>query len=362
MRRYPCAVHNVRQILGSVVASRQFLYGAPFLFALSIPAFAVAFGPFGPPLTVVLLLVVLIGAEWIAPNKKTTAVRGGDVAFRLLPFLYVPVQLGVIGWSVWRAESLAPDGLFSLAFAVGVTTGVFGVLAAHELVHAQDAASQVFGTTMLSAMTYSHFRIAHVFGHHRKAATDDDPATARLGEGVYHFLLRSIVGQYRDVWRIESARLRATRKPLAGHRLLGDAAVMACVYGAILSFVGWRGVALFALQSAVAILVLEVFNYIAHYGLSRHGDGGTYEAFGTAHSWNSSNTFANAFLFNMGRHAQHHAHSTAPYQALEHEDGVRELPYGYAASILLALIPPLWRQIMDPAAQRLHTRPGNVSA
>ena len=343
------------------MALGPFRYAAPFLFALSIPAFT-ALGPFGPLLTVALLLVLLIGAEWFVPGKKTDVAGSGAVGFRLLPYFYVPVQLGIIGWSAWRAESLGLDGFLSLALAVGVTTGVFGVLAAHELVHDQDATSQFFGTALLSAMTYRQFRIAHVFGHHRKAATEDDPASARLGESVYHFLIRSIVGQYRDAWRIECARLRARRKPIVYHRLLADAAVMACIYLAILLLVGWRGVIFFALQGAVAILVLEVFNYIAHYGLLRHGDGDSREAFGPAHSWNSSNTFANAFLFNMGRHAQHHARPTAPYQSLEHDDRVQELPYGYAASILLALIPPLWRQIMDPAVQRLHTRTTNVSA
>lgn len=337
-------------------------YGGPFLFALSIPVFSLALGPFGPLLTVALLLLILIGAEWLAPGNETDTVVGSAVAFRLLPFLYVPVQLCIIGWSVLRTESLGLDGILSLALAVGVTTGVFGVLAAHELVHHRDAKSQLFGTAMLSAMTYRQFRIAHVFGHHRKAATQDDPASARLGESVYRFLIRSIVGQYRDAWRIEEARLKATRKPLVCHRLTTDAVAMACIYVAILLFAGWHGVAFFALESAVAILVLEVFNYIAHYGLSRHDDGDKREAFGAAHSWNSSNTFANAWLFNMGRHAQHHARPTAPYQTLEHDDAVRELPYGYAASILLALIPPLWQRIMDPAVQRLHTTPSNVSA
>jgi alkane 1-monooxygenase len=214
---------------------------------------------------------------------------------------------------------------------------------------------------MLSGMSYRHFRIAHVFGHHRSAATGDDPATARLGEGVYRFLARSIAGQYRDSWRIERARLEVTGRSPYRHRLLADAVIMACIYLAILALAGWKGVLLFALQGAVAILILEVFNYIAHYGLLRRDEGEGLEPFGANHSWNSSNTFANAFIFNMGRHAQHHASATAPYQSLEHDDSVQELPFGYAASILLALIPPLWHQIMDPAVQRLQNRPSSMS-
>jgi alkane 1-monooxygenase len=285
--------------------------------------------------------------------------RGAELAFRLVPFVYVPVQLGVIVWSVTQAgEGLS---FAALALAAGITTGVFGVLAAHELVHNPKPMSQLFGVAMLSGMSYRHFRIAHVFGHHRMAATDQDPASARLGENVYRFLVRSIAGQYRDAWRIECARLRATEESLIRHRLLSDALVMVSLYIAILVLVGANGVILFAAQSAIGIIVLETFNYVAHYGLKRERGAFGHEPFGAAHSWNSSNRFANAFIFNMGHHSRHHARPTAQYQTLEHDDQASELPLGYTASMLLALIPPLWHQIMDPEVERLHTRSSNVS-
>ena len=78
----------------------------------------------------------------------------------------------------------------ALALSIGVTTGVFGVLAAHELVHGHNRIEHAFGLAMLSGMTYRHFRVAHIFGHHRWAATENDAATARLGEGFYAFLAR----------------------------------------------------------------------------------------------------------------------------------------------------------------------------
>jgi len=336
-----------------------FRYAGPFLFVLSIPLFYYGIGPVAPLLTIALLLLLLIGAERLAPGARVENSRGAELAFRLVPFVYVPVQLGVIVWSVTQAgEGLS---FAALALAVGITTGVFGVLAAHELVHNPKPVSQLFGVAMLSGMSYRHFRIAHVFGHHRMAATDQDPASARLGENVYRFLVRSIAGQYRDAWRIECARLRATEKSLFRHRLLSDALVMVSLYIAILVLVGANGVILFAAQSAIGIIVLETFNYVAHYGLKRERGAFGHEPFGAAHSWNSSNRFANAFIFNMGHHSRHHARPTAQYQTLEHDDQASELPLGYTASMLLALIPPLWHQIMDPAVQSLHTQSSNLS-
>lgn len=336
-----------------------FRYAGPFLFVLSIPLFYYGIGPVAPLLTIALLLLLLIGAERLAPGARVENSRGAELAFRLVPFVYVPVQLGVIVWSVTQAgEGLS---FAALALAAGITTGVFGVLAAHELVHNPKPVSQLFGVAMLSGMSYRHFRIAHVFGHHRTAATDEDPASARLGENVYRFLFRSIAGQYRDAWRIECARLRATEKSLFRHRLLSDALVMVSLYIAILVLVGANGVFLFAAQSAIGIIVLETFNYVAHYGLKRERGAFGHEPFGAAHSWNSSNRFANAFIFNMGHHSRHHARPTAQYQTLEHDDQACELPLGYTASMLVALFPALWHQIMDPEVERLHTRSSNVS-
>ena len=251
----------------------------------------------------------------------------------------------------------------ALALSVGVTTGVFGVLAAHELVHGHNRAERFVGLAMLSGMTYRHFRVAHIFGHHRWAATERDPATARLGEGFYGFLVRTVFGQFVDAWRIEQRHRVAVRGGnLADNRIARDVATMALIYGVIVIFAGARGAALFAAESAIGIVVLELFNYIAHYGLQRRVTGAGHEPFTERHSWNSSNALANTLIFNMGRHSWHHARPAASYESLKFVAAAPELPAGYAGSILLALVPPLWRRVMDPAVQRLQTASSNVPA
>jgi alkane 1-monooxygenase len=337
-------------------------YCGPFFFAASIPALFYGLGPFCPILSIVALLLALLGAELISARSDVIVPADTRAAFRLLPYFYIPVQLGLIGWAVVHASQVPASSFLALCLSVGVMSGVFGVLAAHELVHGDSRVGHLFGTAMLSGMCYRHFRIAHVLGHHRLAATEDDPATARRGEGFYHFFLRTIAGQYRDAWRIERTRLKARRLPTWRNRLSADAAATTLICLAIFYFAGWRGVAFFAAQCAVAIIVLELFNYIAHYGLLRASDGSARQPFGPAHSWNSSNVLANALIFNMGRHSHHHARPAAPYQSLRHAVAAPELPLGYAGSILLALVPPLWHRIMDPALQRLHTRSSNESA
>jgi alkane 1-monooxygenase len=53
-------------------------------------------------------------------------------------------------------------------------------------------------------------------------------------------------------------------------------------------------------------------------------------------------------LFHLQRHSNHHAHPLRRYQTLRHADEAPQLPSGYATMVLIAMIPPLWRRIMDP--------------
>ena len=336
-------------------------FSGPFLLALSIPVLYDTVGPAAPFLTVLSLLAALIGAELLTRRGDGPALAPAPRYFRMLPNLYVPVQLAIIAWAIAVARTTGGWGFAALAISVGVTTGVFGVLAAHELVHGRRRAERLLGLIMLTAMSYRHFRIAHIYGHHRFAATERDPSSARLGESFYRFLPRTVAAQFIDAWRFEQYRVARRGGSLLDNRVARDVAATALVYLAILAFAGVSGAGLFAAQSAVGILVLELFNYIAHYGLLRRNTDKGHEPFTAAHSWNSSNALANALIFNMGRHSWHHAKPDAPYESLKWMASAPELPAGYAGSILLALAPPLWRRVMDPAVQKLQTRAGRDS-
>ena len=333
-------------------------FASPFIYALSVPALYYLGGPSAPFLTVLALLAALIGAELVARRGRGPAIAEEPRLFRVLPVLYVPVQLAVIAWAVAVAPQTNAAGFAALAVSVGVTTGVFGVLAAHELVHGPDRAERFLGLMMLTGMSYRHFRIAHVYGHHRWAATERDPASARLGESFYAFLPRTVAAQFADAWAFEARRGRTLRD----NRIARDVVAMLALYLALWVGLGAHATAMLAAESAVGIVVLELFNYIAHYGLMRRRTDRGHEPFTAAHSWNSSNALANALIFNMGRHSSHHARPAASFERLEWVADAPELPAGYAGSILLALVPPLWRRLMDPAVQKLQTGASNAPA
>jgi alkane 1-monooxygenase len=274
---------------------------------------------------------------------------------RWLPRIYIVAQLAVTAWAAARVAS-AQTGLVEaagLAVSAGLTTGVFGFVAAHEMIHSRDARERALGLALLGSVFYMHFRIAHVYGHHRRAATFDDPATARLGEGLYAFLLRSIAGQFREAWMFEAQRQRRTgcAEIGTGNRMIRYLAIEA-LFALAVGLVSWRALLFLLAVSAVAVVLLESFNYVAHYGLSRRiGPDGRAERLASHHSWNSDRRMNNAALFNMGRHSDHHRVMTRSYEKLQPLSEAAELPSGYAGALLTALVPPLWKRLMDPRAR-----------
>ena len=203
----------------------------------------------------------------------------------------------------------------------------------------------------MTSVTYPHFCVEHVEGHHRNVGTPADPATARLGESVYRFVPRSVLGGLASAWRIE--RRRAARLGLRRwswrDRRVRMGLLTAALYAAVALAFGWAGVLFFAAQSAVAVGQLEVINYLEHYGLSRREVGpGRYERVGAEHSWESAHRLTAWYLFNLPRHADHHARASRPYWNLDHSEASPQLPWGYSTVFLMALVPPLWRRVMDP--------------
>lgn len=280
---------------------------------------------------------------------------GAGSRTRWFPRVYILLQLGATAWVTTIAASPNSTWLeeIGLVLSTGITTGVFGFVAAHEMIHSADPRERALGLTLLGTVLYMHFRIAHVYGHHRRAATSEDPATAQLGEGLYAFLPRTVAGQFREAWDFEAQRLRRIGRPVLArdNRMLSYLAVEG-LFLLTIAVIRWRAFVFLLAVAAVAVALLETFNYVAHYGLRRRVQAdGRAERLAAQHSWNSGRWMNNAALFNMGRHSDHHRVMTRSYEGLEPLRGAAELPSGYAAALIMALVPPLWRRVMDPRAQ-----------
>ena len=299
-----------------------------------------------PLLLVLVLPLVLLAAETMPGARGATSSPDGIFVNRLAVWLTIAAQLSLIGWGAVICVGPDRPNIAVLSLAIGLGAGIFGMLAAHGMIHSRNRFENALGMLMLTGVTYRHFRISHLFGHHRWAATPRDPATARRGENAYAFLGRSILGQAADVYRLERARVG--RRRFWRNRALHDVLIYLVAYSCVSAMLGWRAAVFLGAQSLVAVIVLELFNYVAHYGLVRgtHSSGGT-EPLSDIHSWNVKSEVGNWLLLDMGHHSDHHRR---PPRALDHLTPIEQtplLPAGYSGAILLALVPALWRRSMD---------------
>ena len=308
-----------------------------------------------PLVTIFVLLPVLDWLSGPAPIPREAPGLAFNKWFRVVTWVWVPVQLALVAWLVRTVPLVNLTVLETIGtmVSVGVITGAVGTTFAHELIHRRQAHERALGAILLASVTYSHFAIEHVKGHHRYVGTPRDPATARLGETVYGFLLRSIVGGWRSAWNIERRRLAEQQVEEWSPRnvMLRYAVIELAIYVLVAISFGFPGVLLFAGQSLVAIVILEVINYIEHYGLLRRPSTSSeheYERIRTEHSWDSPNRISNWLLINLPRHSDHHLAAAKRYQSLELLQHAPRLPGGYGAMFLLALVPWLWFRVMNP--------------
>jgi alkane 1-monooxygenase len=308
---------------------------------------------FLPVATVFCAVPILDELAGMADQVRPSPDVDRNVWFRLVTWAWVPVQLTLLAWVLMVAASgrLSTLELIGATVSMGITAGGFGITFAHELVHRRGRFERALGEIVLASVSYTHFAIEHVHGHHRHVGTPLDPATARFGESFYRFLPRTLAGSLASAWRLEVERLarrgRSTWSP--ANRMLRYGLTQVLLYGGLAAVYGPTGVAVFAGQAVVAFSLLEVINYIEHYGLTRREIApGEYERIAPHHSWDSSYRVSNWMLINLARHADHHCVASKRYQSLELPAPAPQLPAGYGAMFLLALVPPLWFSVMNP--------------
>ncbi len=90
---------------------------------------------------------------------------------------------------------------------------------------------------------------------------------------------------------------------------------------------GWYGGLFFVIQSVLAIMYLDVINYLQHYGLTRRlAARRTPEPIQDHHSWTQGRFLDDLILFNLPRHANHHSQPQLPFQLLADSGGRAALP------------------------------------
>jgi len=338
-----------------------------------------------------LLPLAVAAAAWRSPWAAWAALFGWQVVFALLEFVpalkhsppavratawhsfcirfHVPLQAALLSLALWLLVRGAAAGSYgvgeaiALGIAVGGVTGSQGITFAHELGHSRSRFDRVLGWLLMTSVLYAHFMVEHYRGHHPRAATHDDPASARRGETLWRFLPRTLAGSWVSAWRLEAAQRTQLRRSWRASPLVWATAAQAAWLVGLAVGLGPLALLFWLVQAGHAVFLLEAINYIEHYGLVRARQGsGRPEPFGVNHAWNADHVSTNSVIANLQRHSDHHMQAWKPFAELQALPGP-ELPTGYAGCLFLASVPRLWFAAMEPRLQALdHLRSHVASA
>jgi alkane 1-monooxygenase len=299
------------------------------------------------------LLDQLLGKDDVSPSAEQAVSLETSRGYRYVTYAVGIVQTAylvacIVLWSSrdWTAWEYALH-----VVSTGVVTGGIGITVAHELVHRTSRIERWLGSFMLHQVAYAHFGVEHIEGHHRNVGLRSDPATARMGENVYTFIVRCVVFSWWQVWEIEADRnRRAGVAPYGVHNRMWRWTLSFPVGVVVIGLAaGWFTAVLAVAQAIIAIIMLEMVNYVEHYGLERREiKPGVLERVTAKHAWEARHRASNVGLFKLQRHADHHIAPQRRYQSLRVHDESPQLPHGYPVMLMLSLVPPLWRAVIHP--------------
>ena len=335
-----------------------FSFGLPFIFVplmiiawiyggwtiLAVPIFGYV---------IITIFDFLIGTKMIAPKFKPDE---DNKKYKIILFAWPPIQLFLIFGSlvaIFSFEHLNFIEAIGLMLVQGLITGAVGIVFAHELMHQKTRFERFLSDLLMGMAIYGHFRTEHVLVHHRHVGTEKDAVTARFGEGFYKFFIRIVPQCFFSAWETEKEMLTKKERPfwdfLNPFYIYFGLSILFLVSSFLIG--GILGVLCFFIQAFIAVLHLEVVNYIEHYGLVRQKlENGKFEPTKPHHSWNANHHASNLLLINLQKHSDHHARPNKTYESLQSydENDAPQLPFGYPLMVLISLIPVLWRKVMDP--------------
>ncbi|MGB0916479.1 MAG: alkane 1-monooxygenase [Flavobacteriales bacterium] len=293
-------------------------------------------------------------------SEAEEEVERNDRLYDYLVYAIVPMQWGLFLYFIYSVSrpGLALHEIAGLTFTMGIGCAAFGINVAHELGHRKKRYEQWMAKALLLTAQYMHFFIEHNRGHHKNVSTEEDPATSRYGEVFYTFLFRSVIMGYISAWKLELGRL--SRKGLPWYHWSNEMNFYTfCQVGflaGVAAVFGLQTMAITLTASVIGFSLLEVVNYVEHYGLARHKSDKGFKKVLPIHSWNSNHPMGRLLLFELTRHSDHHYKASRKYQTLRHFEDSPQMPTGYPGMIVLALIPPIWFAVMNPRVNALQEK------
>ena len=292
---------------------------------------------------IVLALVIYPILEvFLGDDTHQRKERENGTPFEIMLVLHALLIIPIIGSICYRG--MIDGNLYTTwvaAISTGISTGISGIIVAHELGHKKKGSIRWWlGQALLVPVLYTHFTTEHNYSHHRYVGTIKDAASTQKGISFWKHLIRTIPEQLISAWKIR----QKNSKTIFNNTIFQGKCIEAALCISIYYIYGKWGLAALIAQAIFSIFLLEFINYIRHYGLEREvGEKET-----ELHSWQSRRRLSRWTLFELSLHPAHHMKATLPFWKLKPFPHSPELPAGYYGMFWIALIPPLFKKLVDP--------------
>jgi len=329
-------------------------YAAITLMPALLIILGAVWGGYLPLLALLWLTLLGVGLDQVLPPPEP---GGDDLWAKRLSIILAITHLALIAVVLAGLNNprLSPGAQLALFLAAASYMGQVSHPNAHDLIHRADRRLRTLGALVYTSMLYGHHVSAHRLVHHVHVGTRQDPATPHAGESFWAYVERAWLSNFRAGYAAEARNLEAQGEPDFSLRnpyilwVLGGAITLIC----IATIGGILGLVVFVALACLVHLQIMLSDYIQHYGLQRLlGPDGKPEPLAAHHSWNAPNGFSALLMMNAPRHSEHHLAASRPYNELGALSGPN-LPYPMPVMAVIALIPGLWREVMDRRALKV---------
>lgn len=218
--------------------------------------------------------------------------------------------------------------------------GSVGSLCTHEFLHRK---TKLYKSTSYLLMIFSHmphFRVWHLWGHHKLTASNLDHDSSYKNESIYAFFVRTITGTFKWCACFKRKRIELLK-----------ALLLQVTFNALVGvFFGFEALAfLIVLGIGVNFMVAQI-NYISHYGLK--GSRSMKESVKAHHSWETGNLLTSSFVFNAGKHSDHHCKVSKKHSELEILGSPFVMPYSLPKMLIATMWPRFFFSKMNPRLEQ----------
>ena len=275
-----------------------------------------------------------------------------NLLFDIMLYLNLPIVfiLLIYGLNKLTINTYETYEIIGLLFSLGILLATNAINVGHELGHRKNIFDRTLSKILFLPCLYMHFYLEHNLGHHKNVGTDEDPATAKYNQSLFHFWVQSVIKQYFNAWSIQLKLLKIEERNFFSIKndMFYYIILQLLYLLGLFNLFGLSAVFYGVTIAVISFLFLETINYIEHYGLKRNRlPSGRYERVEKFHSWNSNHIVGRIVLYELTRHSDHHYKSSKKYQILENINESPQLPFGYPTSMLLSFFPPLWFYVMN---------------